>query len=420
MRIAYLIPEFPGQTHVWMWREIVHLREWGMDLRLYSTRRPPERDQARHAFAAGAIQETTYLWPISPLSLAASLLWAMFLHPIGFLRCIGLAFSLPLTRAPGRKQRVLPLVPVACHFARDLRRRRIEHLHCHTCAAGAILAMMARRLAGVPFSMTLNANLEWWGGAMWEKLSDARFTLAITAWLLAQIRHDYPNLPESQALLGRIGVDTRKWTPAAQRNGSPGIFRVASVSRLHASKGHDVLLRALAQVVGRLHGISKATPRITLTLIGDGPERKALEALTQELRLNDHVTFKGSLGEDAVIEELRQADAFILASHSEPLGVVYMEAMSLGLPTVGTAAGGVSEIMEDGVTGWLVPPKDPAALAEKILWLMEHPEAREAVAAAGRRSIEAQFDSRIGAATLYERLTGSRVGRTSGQVVAER
>jgi glycosyltransferase involved in cell wall biosynthesis len=103
---------------------------------------------------------------------------------------------------------------------------------------------------------------------------------------------------------------------------------------------------------------------------------------------------------------MRGMDIFILASHSEPLGVAYMEAMAMELATIGTAAGGVPEIITDRENGLLVPPKDADALAAAIRGLMQSRACRDTIARAGRRTIIERFDSRLGAATLYERLFG--------------
>jgi colanic acid/amylovoran biosynthesis glycosyltransferase len=107
------------------------------------------------------------------------------------------------------------------------------------------------------------------------------------------------------------------------------------------------------------------------------------------------------------LDEMRRADLFVLASDAEPLGVVYMEAMSAGVATIGTAAGGVAEIITSGVDGVLVPPKDPAALAAAIAELSSDNERRARIAAAGRATIIEKFDARLGAATLYGRLFGT-------------
>jgi len=399
--IGYIIPEFPGQTHIWMWREISHMREWGVPLTIFSTRRPPAQVRARHAFADAAEAETIYLWPAPMGRAIASLLWAIVRHPIGFIKAAWMGVTLPVDNRPATKS-VLPLLVPAAMLAHECARRDISRLHSHTCSNSAVLCMMVKRILGIPFSMTLNANIEWWGGAMAEKFADADFTIAITQWLLDEMRRDYPGLKPSQALLGRIGVDTRQWVPATQygSNGqAPGAIRLMTVGRLDTCKGHDDLLRAVKLLVDSGKDVS-------LRIAGAGPEREALEQLRAELGLTDRVQFMGSLPENRVIEELKAADLFVLASHAEPLGVVFMEAMALAVPTIGTAAGGVGEIISNGSDGLLVPPKNPAALSVAIATLMSDLARRKRLGEAGREKIVREFDSRIGAATLYERLIG--------------
>lgn len=400
-RIGYMIPEFPGQTHVWMWREIEWMRRWNVPLQLYSTRRPPDRDRGRHAWADDAERDTFYLWPRPLDRLLGDVLWAMLRHPRGLFHCLRLAFTLPVETGGKRKRpRLWQLVPSACTLARHVKTSGVDHLHAHTCSNAAILCMFVKQLVGVPFSMTLNANVNWWGGAMHEKFHDAEFTIAITRRLLDELQADYPTLRPGQALLGRIGVDTGKWTPADRLPRDPcSPLHVFTLGRLHASKGHAHLLRAVALLRDR--GI-----HATLRIAGDGPERANIESLVRELNLVDRVTLLGSLSEDQCIEEMRRSDVFVLASDAEPLGVVYMEAMSAGVATIGTHAGGVPEIIEHGIDGWLVPPRDPAALADALQRLAHDEPLRQRLGQNGRQKIISQFDARIGAATLFERLFG--------------
>jgi glycosyltransferase involved in cell wall biosynthesis len=206
------------------------------------------------------------------------------------------------------------------------------HLHVHSCANAAIIAMMAKRLSGIPFSLALNANIEWWGGAMAEKFADAAFTVSHTEWLLAQLRRDFPSLRSDQALLAPVGVDTRRWKRSRPPRATD-VERIVTVGRLHAGKGHDVLLRALKQLLD-------AGRRASLRIIGAGPERGTLEKQAHLSGLDRSVMFMGTLSEDEIIEQLEDADLFVLASHAESLGVVYMEAMAMELPALGTNVGG--------------------------------------------------------------------------------
>jgi colanic acid/amylovoran biosynthesis glycosyltransferase len=101
---------------------------------------------------------------------------------------------------------------------------------------------------------------------------------------------------------------------------------------------------------------------------------------------------------------MHESDIFVLASHAELLGVVYMESMSIGVPTIGTSAGGVPEIITHQEDGLLVPPKDEISLKEEIGHLMDDPKLRQMLSSNGRKKIVEQFDSRVGAKTVYERL----------------
>jgi colanic acid/amylovoran biosynthesis glycosyltransferase len=262
----------------------------------------------------------------------------------------------------------------------------------------------------VPFSQTVNANIEWWGGAMREKFRDAAFTLACTRGLYDQMRRDYPEIDEARVGLCRMAVDVRKWVGVERRAAADGTLRVLSVGRLVASKGHDDLIRAVAIVRKRGHAIR-------LRIGGSGPEQEALMALVKELGVEDVVTFLGSLAEDRYQEEMNQADVFVLASHCEPLGVVYMEALATEAAVIGTAAGGVGELIKHEVNGLLVPPKNPEALAEGIERLLKDPELRRKLGEAGRRTVVAEFDSRMWAAELYRRLFGGLPERVGEKVL---
>ncbi|NJL62389.1 MAG: glycosyltransferase family 4 protein [Methylacidiphilales bacterium] len=398
MKISYLIPEFPGQTHIWIWREISHLREWGIEIDIFSTKRPSLNVKANHKFSTDAEQETYYLWKQNLFNLFTDSFWAIFTHPLGFLKCIFLALTINIDTRP-KLRLTLPLIFISCVLAREISKRNIEHLHCHSCANSAILAMMVKRLTGTPYSLTLNANIEWWGGAMKEKFSDAKFTIAIAKWLFEQIQQDYPNLREEQVVLGRIGVDTKKWI-CPTKNQHHRVFHIISVGRLHPSKGHIYLIQAVKSLVD-------LGEQIELTIIGAGSESENLMLLVNELQLSDTVQFIGSQSEEEIIKYMQQANAFVLSSHAEPLGVVYMEAMSMQLPTIGTNAGGVPEIISNGDDGLLVEARNHQALAEAIASLIRNPQLCLKLGQNARQKIIQNFDSRIGAATLYQCIFGS-------------
>jgi glycosyltransferase involved in cell wall biosynthesis len=158
---------------------------------------------------------------------------------------------------------------------------------------------------------------------------------------------------------------------------------VVCVAGFRAEKDHGSLLRAFATVVAE-------HPAARLRLVGDGPERPAAEALTRELGIEPSVEFLGD--RDDVAELLAGSDVLVLASYAiENLPFAVLEAMAVGLPVVATDVGALAELVDDGVTGWLVPPRDTAALATALGRLVADPERARAMGRAGRDRLDAEF-----------------------------
>jgi glycosyltransferase involved in cell wall biosynthesis len=151
----------------------------------------------------------------------------------------------------------------------------------------------------------------------------------------------------------------------------------------------------------------QAVPGLRLTLVGDGTDRPELERMAR--RHGDAVRFAGFLDQTAVADTLREADALVLPSFAEGVPVVLMEAMASGKPVIATQVGGVSELVEDGVSGHVVPPGDAASLAEAIIALAD-PGRRVRMGAAGRERVVTEFDIRIEAARIATLLTGGGDG----------
>ena len=231
------------------------------------------------------------------------------------------------------------------------------------------------------------------------KLRDAEFTVVVAEWLREQVLESYPGLDPSKILRGHMGVDTRKWVPGGLRSENSA-FRLVTVARLHVGKGHDVLIKAVARLRDRGRDL-------VVTAVGSGPELAQLERLVGDLELGDAVEFAGSLSEDEVIARLRLADAFVFVSNSDTRPVVVMEAMALGLPVIAADAGGIPEIVTPDVDGLLVSADDEVELAEAIARVMDDSGLRDRLAESGRQTAVERFDSRIGAAVLYEGLFGA-------------
>jgi glycosyltransferase involved in cell wall biosynthesis len=183
------------------------------------------------------------------------------------------------------------------------------------------------------------------------------------------------------------GVDS-SFTPESHslpRSGSEP-FVLMYCGRMNGSreqKGTDVLLKSLPMVI-REHDI-------VLNMVGAGPRLDQYRALAQQLNVDRHVRFLGFVEHGQMPAHYRQADLFVLPSRRESFGLVLAEAMACGLPVVATTAGAIPEVVDDGVTGILVPPDDPRALSNGINALLSDPAEMEAMGAAGRARVEKLF-----------------------------
>ncbi len=166
------------------------------------------------------------------------------------------------------------------------------------------------------------------------------------------------------------------------RDAFPGKYLIAFVANLNQRKGHEYLLRAMAQLTSQFKDIH-------LLLIGEGDLRTKLENLTAQLKLENNVSFLGHQENVPVL--LKEIDLYVHASVLEPLGIAILEAMAAGKCVVATAVGGVPEIIEHGQTGFLVASKDIEGMVKAISYARENPKLIQEVANAGREHVEKNF-----------------------------
>ncbi|MBL7196675.1 MAG: glycosyltransferase [Candidatus Omnitrophica bacterium] len=161
---------------------------------------------------------------------------------------------------------------------------------------------------------------------------------------------------------------------------------VGTVGRLDWYKGHQYFLKAARKVVDNI-------PECCFLIVGDGEKRKELEELTKELNLNKSVIFTGN--REDIPQILVSLDLFILSSVSEGFGRSAAEAMACAKPVVATKAGGLSEVVEDGVTGLLISPADPTALSKAIVIMLKNKDESQKMGLAGRRRAENLFEIKV-------------------------
>ncbi|MCC5869126.1 MAG: glycosyltransferase family 4 protein [Gammaproteobacteria bacterium] len=401
-KIGYVVPGFPGQTHIFFWRELAALRAIDIDPRIVSTRPPDARIQS-HSWTQEARQRTNYLFPVSLPELFGSILfllyrgsrlWGQFRRGLADRRIV-------------RVFRNFALLLVGAKLAKCAEREGWCHIHVHSCADAALVVAFASLLSRIPYSMTLHGPLSDYGAQQPFKWAGAAFGIVITRTLLL----------ETSAILGKnmpeiievapMGVDPNRVKRTSVYQPWPGSGKILLVScgRLNPVKGHKELVEAVAVLLGLRYEVSL---RICGQdeLGGDGYATE-LQTVIESLGVGSAVTLLGAVDEDRVLAELEQAHIFVLASYHEPLGVAYMEAMAMNVPTIGTNAGGVAELITDGVDGLLVEPRNPEALVEAVLKILLDPAFAQRLADSGRDKVERRFHSGVSAEVLGRNIQGS-------------
>jgi L-malate glycosyltransferase len=283
-------------------------------------------------------------------------------------------------------------VVAAWKLGQVLRRRRIEILHMHAPHAhsiGLLACLWAPRVHKVvsrriDFAPIRNLLSRW--KYTLPRIHYLAVSEAVRRVLIASgIPADQVQTIHSSIDLCRIdaGQEVTSLFPAGTRV-------VGTVGHLAGHKGHRYLLEAASQLL-------RSEPDTAIAIVGEGALRGELEAQAASLGIAERVRFTGFRRDVPAL--VRGFEVFAFSSTHEGTPNAVLEAMALGKPVVATRAGGTDEVVQDGITGLLVPPRDPAALAQAVLHLLRHPEQGRAFGQAGRKRVEDFF--------TVERMAGS-------------
>ncbi|MFY9572174.1 MAG: glycosyltransferase [Blastocatellia bacterium] len=282
-------------------------------------------------------------------------------------------------------------------LARFLRRERVDILHTHLFEP-SVIGLHAGGLAATPLRVMTRPYSDYHTRVQkkWHVRMDQRCTRLSDA-IIAVSRHTAVHMIETEGapsnkvhvVLNGIdfervelsGPDARE--RVRRENADDDAYLLLIVARLHPEKGHHYLFEALPEVRRRVNR------PVRLLVAGTGPFDSAYKEEVRALGCEDIVSFLGFRKDSADL--MAAADLLILPSVAEAFGLVLAEAIYLGTPVIATRAGGIPEIVDDGVDGVLVAPADTKALADAIVDLLNNPEKRRRLAGAGREKITASF-----------------------------
>jgi glycosyltransferase involved in cell wall biosynthesis len=279
-------------------------------------------------------------------------------------------------------------------LAHFLRRGRFHAVHSHDLWSN-LLAIPAAWLARIPIIISSRrylADLEWytpWRSAVMRVIYRLSTRVTVNSRSVRDLlaRRDSLSPEKIQVLNNAVDVDRFATAQGDREHLFPG---TGSHSKLIA-----VVANMYSRVKGHTHLISAASsvcrdiPEAIFVLIGDGKERPNLEQQVRQAGLEKNFLFLGSRGD--VPELLACCNLFVLPSEAEALPNALLEAMAAGLPVVGTRVGGIPEIIRNGMDGLIVPAKDPHALAEAILRILQNPRLAKQLSQAGQDMVRAHF-----------------------------
>ncbi len=405
--VAYVMNGFPRLSETFIAHEIHQLEQSGLGLRLFVVK--DEAEDQVHPVVAAIRAPLTYLSKATSLSGHSLLAWlrdnlptfwrahlaVASRHPLRYARTLASALALTWRHRP-RKVFIKEFLQAgeiadALHRAGD-----VAHLHGHFCHGVATITWFASLLSGIPFSFTAHAKDIYQaelnpGNLLERKLGAARFVATCTCANAGVLRARHARPGEVHTIYH--GLDTDYFSPTPQPvSGEPPL--ILAVGRFVEKKGFDQLIAACAQL--KRDGV-----RFGCLIVGErGSAYDKLCAQIATLGLADAVQLRSAVTQDQLREIYRSAQVFALPCQIMEDGDrdgfpnVLAEAMAMGVPVVSTAISGIPEMIDDGVHGLLVEPRNPQALAEALRRVLTDTELHTRLARAGRQRICERFDSR--------------------------
>jgi colanic acid/amylovoran biosynthesis glycosyltransferase len=421
MSIAFIVWKFPSLSETFILNQITGLMDRGQKIDIYALDGPPAVHSKTHPDVEkyGLLDRTFYA-PKIPKNYFARLLKGVglvfanfFKDPLVLLRSLNVfkygkqAASLRLLYA------TIPLVGKAPY----------DIIHCQFGTTGQY-GMSLRRIGAVEGKLVtsfrgydISRELKKHGDNFYNELfTTGDFFLTNCEYFKRRIVS--LGCDEKKVVVHASGIDCDRFLLASDRRRPQGAIRVVTTGRLVEKKGIEYGIRAIAK-------LAKAYPNIEYHIIGDGPLRGDLQRLIRELAVNGKVRLLGARNQSEIIHILANSHIFVGPSvtarngnEDAPINTL-KEAMAMGLPVIGTQHGGIPELIEDSVSGYLVPERDTEAIAAKLAYLIEQPHVGAEMGRAGRKRVEEHYNlTRLNdqLVEIYRRLL---VDRYAGPIVSK-
>jgi glycosyltransferase involved in cell wall biosynthesis len=419
--VAYVLKGFPRLSEMFIASEIYRLEQAGLRLKLYVIK--PADEKTHHEVVDRIKARPEYLPPTTSVSATALARWLkqnltqflpglgrIFLRfPMGTMRAL-LSASAQAIRARDsfwsapRKIYLKEFLQASALADRLLKGTDVRHLHAHFCHGAATVAWLASQITGLPFSFTAHAKDIYCetlnpAGLLRRKMKAAAFVVTCTKANQQYLRQ----ISNTKVHCIYHGLNTefcRLLAEPAEEPTRNGFLRVLSVGRLVPKKGFDVLIDACVLLR------DLAVPFSTVIIGEQGEHENDIRRRIAEHNLDCYVQLHGPVTQRELFAEYRRSSVFCLPcrvlDNGDRDGIpnVLMEAMASGLPIISTTVSGIPEIVTNGVNGLLVPPDDPASLANALLSLRRDPRLGQQLSSEASRTVREEFDGEKFAAEL--------------------
>lgn len=383
MPIAFINNHFPSLSGTFIYREVLKLRERGINVKTFSIRKPNINELS--ADSHDLFHSTVYLLGNSFWFYTFQILFRFLKQPW---QCLTLLVFL-MTRHFERK--IKDRVRTFFHYCEGIcfaellqRDRSISHIHAHYASHPCTVAMVASSLTGVPFSFTAHAY-DIWDDRLFveDKVNAAKFVITCTNYgRQFLLRSCHVNSPEKVVTIYH-GVDTGRFKPEVRVRQDRACL--LSIGRLHPEKGQMNLI--LACDLLRKQGYN-----FICYIVGDGELFELFKKTVSENKLEHFVKLEGRVFQERIAEYYSQADILVLPSLKENLPNVLVESLSMGVPVVASNIAGIPEVVKNGETGILVAPDSVEALVGAIRQLLDDKVLARRLGSVGRRLVCRDFD----------------------------
>ncbi len=393
--IAHLAQEFPSLTMTFVYREVMALREMGVNIDTFSIWKPSREKVSREA--RFLMDTTFYIFPLDWFKFLKAQLYFLITRPVKYVSTFFYVLTRPGMK-PSHRRRTFFQFFYAIYMAAEIKKRGIQHIHAHFALNAATVAMVIGRLLGITYSSTAHANDIFADPVLLEeKLKNAKFTITISEY---NKRYLQQFASAAKIHIVHYSLDLDQFAPLPERKdgSSPVIF---SIGRLVEKKGFPYLVDACRILAERGY-------KFKCEIVGEGPQRDILEQMIADNNLEGIVLLKGAVLQENLMEYWRKATVFalpcVIAEDGDRDGMpnVLIEAMALQVPVISTSLVGIPEFIRHGRSGFLAPPGDAKTLADLLGELLDAPALRQRMARNARVMTEQTFDIERNTRQIYD------------------